>query len=293
ELRARVASGELSRESNYVRGDLEPLRDDELAQLPEEAEPDFDGVAVAILNGGMATRFGGAVKGLVEAVDGVSFLDWNLRDAEHAGLPVVLMNSFATDEETREHLGDRDDVVVFSQSVSLRLDPDGSVFPGPSPYSPGHGDFAVFAPVEQLRAAGIRTLLLSNVDNLGARVDPRVLAAHRAGGNPVTVEVVPAEGDPGGAPARVNGRPQVVEGFRFPRGFDLHTLAIFSTNSLVIELDALEEGHPLTWFYVEKEVDGRQAVQLERLVNELSAFEPTTYLLVPRNGPRSRFLPVK
>src|SRR5262249_24123452 len=118
ELRARVASGELSRESNYVRGDLEPLRDDELAQLPEEAEPDFDGVAVAILNGGMATRFGGAVKGLVEAVDGVSFLDWKLRDAEHAGLPVVLMNSFATDEETREHLGDRDDVFVFSQSVS-------------------------------------------------------------------------------------------------------------------------------------------------------------------------------
>jgi len=293
ELRARVASGELSRESNFVRGELEPLRDDELAHLPEEAEPDFDGVAVAVLNGGMATRFGGAVKGLVEAVDGVSFLDWKLRDAERAGLPVVVMNSFATDEETREHLGGRDDVVVFSQSVSLRLEPDGGVFPGPSPYSPGHGDFAAFAPVEQLRAAGIRTLLLSNVDNLGARVDPRVLAAHRAAGNPVTVEVVPAEGDPGGAPVRVNGRPQVVEGFGFPPGFDPHALSIFSTNSLVIEVDSLEQRHPLTWFYVEKDVGGRKAVQLERLVNELSAFVPTTYLLVPRDGPRSRFVPVK
>jgi UTP--glucose-1-phosphate uridylyltransferase len=241
----------------------------------------------------MATRFGGAVKGLVEAVDGVSFLDWKLREAERAGVPVVLMNSFATDEETRAYLGDRDDIVMFSQSVLLRLNPDGSVFPGPSPYSPGHGDFAVFAPVGRLRAAGIRTLMLSNVDNLGARVDPRVLAAHRAAGNPLTIEVAPAEGDPGGAPVRVNGRPQIVEGFRFPPGFGPHVLSVFNTNSLVVEVDALEERHPLTWFYVEKEVDGRKAVQLERLVNELSAFLPTTYLLVPRHGPRSRFVPVK
>jgi UTP--glucose-1-phosphate uridylyltransferase len=293
ELRARVASGELSKQSNLVQGELEPLRDDELTRLPAQAEPDFDGVAVAVLNGGMATRFGGEVKGLVEAVDGVSFLDWKLYDAERAGLPVVVMNSFATDEETRAHVGGRNDVLVFTQSVSLRLDPDGSVFPGPSPYSPGHGDFAVYAPVDELRLAGIRTLMLSNVDNLGARVDPRVLAAHRAAGNPLTIEVAPAEGDPGGAPVRVNGRPQIVEGFRFPPGFDPQALPVFNTNSLVVEVDALAERHPLTWFYVEKEVDGRKAVQLERLVNELSAFLPTTYLLVPRDGPRSRFVPVK
>lgn len=293
ELRAQVASGQLSRESNVVHGELEPLADEELTQLPEEAEADFDGVAVAVLNGGMATRFGGEVKGLVHAVDGVSFLDWKLYDAERAGLPVVIMNSFATDEETRAHVGGRNDVFVFTQSVLLRLDPDGSVFPGPSPYSPGHGDFAVHVPVDELRLAGIRTLMLSNVDNLGARVDPRVLAAHRAAGNPFTVEVAPAEGDPGGAPARVDGRPQIVEGFRFPPGFDPHALPVFNTNSLVVEVDALAERHPLTWFYVEKEVDGRTAVQLERLVNELSAFVATTFLLVPRHGPRSRFVPVK
>jgi UTP--glucose-1-phosphate uridylyltransferase len=293
ELRARVASGELSKESNLVRGELEPLAEDELTPLHEEAEPDFDGVAVAVLNGGMATRFGGEVKGLIEAVDGVSFLDWKLYDAERAGLPVVVMNSFATDAATRAHVGGRNDVLVFNQSVLLRLAPDGSVFPGPSPYSPGHGDFAVYAPVKELRLAGIRTLMLSNVDNLGARVDPRVLAAHRAAGNPLTIEVAPAEGDPGGAPVRVDGRSQIVEGFRFPSGFDPHSLPVFNTNSLVVEVDALAERHPLTWFYVEKDVDGRKAVQLERLVNELSAFVPTTYLLVPRHGPRSRFVPVK
>ncbi len=293
ELRQRVARGELSKESNLVRGELEPLREDELVPLPEDADADLDGAAVAVLNGGMATRFGGAVKGLIEAVDGVSFLDWKLRDAERAGLPVVLMNSFATDADTRAHVGEREDVIMFAQSVSLRLNPDGSLFPGPSPYSPGHGDFADRIPAEELRARGIRTLMLSNVDNLGARVDPRVLAAHRAAGNPLTIEVAPAGGDIGGAPVRVNGRPQIVEGFRFPPDFDTSTLPVFNTNSLVVELEALERRYPLTWLYVEKNVDGRTAVQLERLVNELSAFLPTTYLLVPRDGPLSRFVPVK
>jgi len=293
ELRQRVARGELSAESNVVRGTVEPLREDELTALPDAADADFDGVAAAVLNGGMATRFGGSVKGLVEAVDGVCFLDWKLRDAERAGVPLVLMNSFATDAATRTYLGGRDDVVVFAQSVSLRLNPDGSLFPGPSPYSPGHGDFADLVPVDELRRRGVRTLMLSNVDNLGARIDPRVLAAHREAGNPLTIEVAPARGEPGGAPARVDGRPMVVEGFRFPPGFDASTLPVFNTNSLVIDVDALDRRYPLTWLYVEKDVDGRPAVQLERLVNELSAFLPTTYLVVPREGPRSRFVPVK
>jgi UTP--glucose-1-phosphate uridylyltransferase len=292
-LRRRVASGELSFASNVVRGAIEPLRRDELTPLPEDADLDLEGVAVAILNGGMATRFGSVVKGLVDAVDGVSFLEWKLRDARRAGVPVVLMNSFATDEATRAYLGDRDDLVSFVQSVSLRLNPDGSLFPGPSPYSPGHGDFAELVPLAELRARGIRTVLLSNVDNLGARVDPRVLAAHREQGNPLTVEVAPAAGEVGGAPARVDGRPMVVEGFRFPPGFDANALPVFNTNSLVIDVDVLERRYPLTWLYVEKTIEGRTAVQLERLVNELSAFLPTTYLLVPREGPRSRFVPVK
>jgi UTP--glucose-1-phosphate uridylyltransferase len=260
--------------------------------LPDEGVS-LDGVASAVLNGGMATRFGGVVKGLVEAVDGVSFLDWKLRDAEAAGVPLVLMNSFATDEATREALGDRDDVIVFTQSVSLRLEPDGSLFPGPSPYAPGHGDFVERAPLEELRARGIRTLALSNVDNLGARIDPRVIAAHRAAGNPLTVEVAPSEGDPGGAPVRVDGRPMVVEGPRFPKGYDASKLPVFNTNNLVIDVELLGRDYPFTWLYVQKEVDGRAAVQLERIVSELSAFVPTTYLLVPRDGPRSRFVPVK
>ena len=61
----------------------------------------------------------------------------------------------------------------------------------------------------------------------------------------------------------------------------------------MMSLSALERDYPLTWYYVEKTVDGRAAVQMERLVGELSAFVETSYLVTPRDGPRGRFYPVK
>ena len=60
--------------------------------------------------------------------------------------------------------------------------------------------------------------MMSNVDNLGATLDPAVIGAPLARGAALTAEVVRKEkGDKGGAPARLDGRPQIIEGFRFPR----------------------------------------------------------------------------
>jgi len=44
---------------------------------------------------------------------------------------------------------------------------------------------------------------------------------------------------------------------------------------------------------VEKKVAGETVVQMEHLVNELSARVPSNYLAVPRDGERGRFFPVK
>ncbi len=261
-------------------------------------------VAVAVLNGGMATRFGGVVKGTVEAVDGRSFLEWKLLDAARAGAPVVVMNSFATDAATREFVARLDvpEPLFFTQSVSLRLNRDGSLFVDDdgtaSPYAPGHGDFvrslSRSGTLDGLRARGIRLLMLSNVDNLGARVDPAVIGAHLASGRAMTSEVTRKNrGDAGGAPVLVDGRAMVVEGLRFPSDLDQDRIPVFNTNTFVFELEALAREYDLTWLYVEKTVSERPAIQLEQLVNELSRFLPTTYLDVPRDGPRGRFFPVK
>jgi hypothetical protein len=91
----------------------------------------------------------------------------------------------------------------------------------------------------------------------------------------------------------VDGRLQIVEGFRFPEGFDFARLHYLATNTFVFSLEALRSELPQQWYYVEKEVDGRRAIQVEALVNELTQQLPTNYLEVPRSGSGGRFFPVK
>ena len=321
-LRERVARGELSPEANLLTGAIEPPRDDDLTRLPAPGESDFaetrelgieairrGEVGQIVLAGGMATRFGGVVKAVLEAVDGMSFLEAKLSQttalerALGAAVPVALMTSFATDETIRAHVVERElgEPLVFSQFISLRLQPDAELFHGSdglvSPYAPGHGDLLQAVRrsgvLDALRTRGVRVVTISNVDNLGARVDPAVVGAHLRAGRALTSEVAPKEGDLGGAPARVDGHLQIVEAPRFPPTFDQDRVPVFNTNTSLCDVDVFDSDYDLTWLYVRKEVDGRQAVQLERLYHEVSAFVPTTFLVVPRRGERGRFLPIK
>jgi UTP--glucose-1-phosphate uridylyltransferase len=266
--------------------------------------------AAAVLNGGMATRFGGVVKGVVEARPGRSFLQLQAEHLRQLGaeagapIPLLLMNSFATAEATEVHLAETgrlglgDDLRTFEQTVAPRLTPAAELFRTDegqvSLYGPGHGDFAsslrAAGLLDWLESRGVRYVSLCNVDNLGARPDPVILGHHLAGGNPLTVELVDKDpGDKGGAPAMVDGHLEIVEDFRFPADFDSDRIPVFNTNTFVFDLPALTAEHPLDWFTVVKNVQGRQAVQFERLVGQLTAFEDATYLRVPRE----RFLPVK
>jgi UTP--glucose-1-phosphate uridylyltransferase len=322
ELRDRVAAGELSTESNLVRGVVEPSGPDDVVRLPAPGEPGYEDarsagadalargeVAQVVLAGGMATRFGGVVKAVVPAVGERSFLEVKLSEtsvleqALRAEVPVALMTSFATDDVIRDHVRERrlGEPSVFHQFVSLRLEPSGALFRDgdgrPSPYAQGHGD--LFQALRRsgvlaaLRERGVRYVTVSNVDNLGARVEPAVIGMHVLQGRPLTCEVARKEGDLGGAPVRVDGRLQLLEGPRFPPSFDQGLVPVFNTNTAVFDVDALERDYDLTWLYVRKDVEGREAVQLERVYHEASAVLPTTYLEVPRRGPRGRFIPIK
>ena len=144
--------------------------------------------------------------------------------------------------------------------------------------------------LEAFRARGGKVLYMSNVDNVAATLDPAVIGAHLASGAKITAEVVRKEpGDRGGAPARVDGRPQIVESFRFPPAFDQDSLPLFNTNSFVFDAEAIDRDFELTFFRVEKKLEAATVIQFERLVGQLTAFLPSHFLEVPR----SRFLPVK
>jgi UTP--glucose-1-phosphate uridylyltransferase len=263
-------------------------------------------VAIAVLNGGMATRFGGEVKGIVPAVGNRTFLEIKLAQARALGdVPFLIMNSFATHARTLRFLeqhGLASRVEPFLQYASLRFTPAGEPFREAdgrlSPYAPGHGDFppalAASGLLEKLRARGVRHVLLSNIDNLGAELDPLLVGYHLAHGRPITAELARTlPGDAGGAPAFADGRLQIVEGFRFPPGFDFSRVPFLATNTFLFDLDVLAAARELSWFHVEKQVDGRTAVQMERLVNELTAWFDTAYLATPRGGPDGRFFPIK
>jgi UTP--glucose-1-phosphate uridylyltransferase len=320
-LRARVASGELAPAANVVRGRVEPPRDGDVVPLAapasaEAAEAREAGVeairsgrvAQVVLAGGMATRFGGVVKGAVEALDGRSFLSWKLgetvrlADALGARVPVALMTSFQTDEETRAHVSGLGvpEPLWFSQFVSLRLTERGELFREDgraSLYAPGHGDLLDAlrgsGVLDALRARGVEHVAVSNVDNLGARLDPAVVGAHLRSGRPMTLEVAAKDGDLGGAPARVDGRLGLLEAPQFPPGFDQERIPVFNTNTATFVLDAIDREFPLRWLYVTKSVGDATAVQLERLYHQVAWELDTTYLEVPRDGPRGRFFPIK
>lgn len=324
-LCARLASGGNDDAQNRVKGKVEVPAASDVTALPakgtkEHAELHALGlsaiargeVAAVVLAGGMATRFGGVVKAAVDALPGKSFLDLKIAQVERvadtasASVPVYLMTSFATDAEIRrlaeKHTHPRVPITCFAQAISLRVTPSGESFlesdGGASPYAPGHGDL-----VWALRRSGIlsaflasggKILAMSNVDNLAATLDPALIGAHIRGGAKITAEVTEKEpGEKGGAPARVNGVPQIVEAFRFPADFDQDSIPVFNTNTLMFDATALDRDFDLTWFTVRKKVDGRDAVQFERLVGEMTALLPSTFVRVPRYGVEGRFQPAK
>src|SRR3954469_8660702 len=93
--------------------EIEPVTDvQDLDDLPE-GDPPLDEAVVIKLNGGLGTSMGMTrAKSLIEAKDGLSFLDivvrqvLGLRERTGARLPLVLMNSFATRDDTLEALGE-------------------------------------------------------------------------------------------------------------------------------------------------------------------------------------------
>ncbi len=310
---------------NKLSGEVIPPRDEELATLPardsEEGRRlvelgqgaiDRGELAFCVLAGGMATRMGGVVKALVEAFDQKTFLDLRLAENKSAGarakspVPLWLMTSEATDKAIREALAARSapsHVEVFMQDLGLRLTPEGSIFieddGDPSVYATGHGDFLDAlrrtSLLDQFVARGGKTVWVANLDNLGASIDPLVLGCFLDSKKEVMVEVCEkAKGDRGGIPVRAQGKLQVVEEYRLPDGFSGDSVRVFNTNTFLVSANALAKlDMPSSYYAVEKKVEGRVAIQFERLLQELTAFLDAGYVIVPREGSASRFLPVK
>jgi UTP--glucose-1-phosphate uridylyltransferase len=324
-MSAALAGGHGSDGDGRLPGGVTPPELADLTELPPSGSPEGETLAtlgraavargevgVVVLAGGMATRFGGVVKATVEVMPGYSFLRLKLAGIASAAargqgrIPVLLLTSFATTDEIRSAVRDlgseRTPIQILEQSVTVRLTSSGDVFRDaegrPSLCATGHGDLLpslrATGALAAFRETGGKLLMVSNVDNLAATLDPRVIGAHLRGGKAISVEVVrKSPGDRGGIPARVNGHLQIVEEFRLPQGFDGSQVPFFNTNTFLLDAAAIDREFDLDWFRVRRKVDGQESVQAERLLGQVTAFLPTQFLVVERQGRDGRFLPVK
>jgi hypothetical protein len=93
------------------------------------------------------------------------------------------------------------------------------------------------------RRPELKTLLLHNVDTLGASVDAGLLGLHLREverGAALTFEVIARQlDDRGGGLARVHGRPRLVEGLALPRDDDELGLTFYNTMTTWIDVDRL------------------------------------------------------
>ena len=86
----------------------------------------------------------------------------------------------------------------------------------------------------------LRTLLVHNIDTLGATLDPALVGWFQSTGATLGWEVIPRRiEDHGGGLARVDGRLRLVEGLALPRESDEFALTYYNTNTCWIDVDRL------------------------------------------------------
>jgi UTP--glucose-1-phosphate uridylyltransferase len=189
--------------------EIEPVQDVQALDDLPEGDPPLDAAVVIKLNGGLGTSMGMTqAKSLIEAKDGLTFLDviarqvLELRERSGARLPLVLMNSFYTHDDALAALPDdvASDVppdFVQHKEPKIRADdlqpvqwPDD---PSLEWCPPGHGDLytalLTSGMLEALLDRGYRYAFVSNSDNLGAVLEPRILAWMAREGIPFVMEI--------------------------------------------------------------------------------------------------------
>lgn len=147
--------------------------------------------AVIKLNGGLGTSMGlEQAKSLLSVKNGRSFLEIIARQAKKANVPLVLMNSFTTEEDSQQVLrpfarNSSFTYYTFVQHKEPKIRQD-DLTPVEWPENPelewcppGHGDIytamVTSDTLEELLAEGIEYVFVSNADNLGAVIDLSIL----------------------------------------------------------------------------------------------------------------------
>ena len=296
------------------------------AELEEVGDAALSKVVLLKLNGGLGTSMGMAqAKSLLRVKQNLSFLDIIARQAEHSGIPLLLMNSFATRADSLAALtkypslwGDlpldfvQHKVPKVTQSdlspVSYSQNPSQEWCP------PGHGDLytalITSGMLDRLLDAGIEYAFVSNSDNLGAFIDKKILGYFVNNQLPFMMEVADrtAADKKGGHLAQLpNGQLILRESAQCPPE-DLASFQnikrhkYFNTNNLWLNLPVLKEV-----MEAKGNILGLPMIRNRKTVNPRDSRSTPVYQIESAMGaaiaifenagavrvPRTRFVPVK
>lgn len=299
-------------------------------QLPPDVSDLLNQLVVVKLNGGLGTSMGcKGPKSLISVRSDNTFLDLTLQQIEHLNItynsdvPLVLMNSFNTDEDTQKILQKyghcKVKIYTFNQSrfprinketllpIATSVTDDGS----DAWYPPGHGDLydSLMASglMSKLLAQGKELMFVSNIDNLGATVDLHILQHLLAPPCGERCEFVMEVTNKtradvkGGTLIQYDGKLRLLEIAQVPKQHvddfkSVSKFKIFNTNNLWMSLSAikrlLESGSVDMEVIVNNKTleGGLNIIQMETAVGAaMKSFDNALGI----NVPRSRFLPVK
>ena len=297
-----------------------------LSSIHESVNPDFSNLGKLViikLNGGLGTSMGlSTPKSVMEVKQGNSFLKVVARQVEYlrqkysVEIPLLLMDSFSTVEACQRELaaiGFRQNYrSSFAQHKVPRLLQE-NLLPFFSDVAkkewcpPGHGD--IFYAIDQSGALddlldnGFEYAFISNVDNLGATVDPFVLQYMVNKELDFAIEMTPktqADRKGGTLVRNAKGGMSLLEVAQVPADkmnefLDIRRFRNFNTNNIWLDLRSLKKrllqgDLDLSLIVNPKNIEGTDIIQLETAMGSaIGCFARTEAIIVPRE----RFAPVK
>jgi len=293
----------------------------------KDAKAMLDQLVVVKLNGALATALGcSGPTCTIPVRNDLTTLDLTVQQIEHLNrtydtdVPLVLMNSFLTEEDTarlvRKYSSLRVTIHTFTQSRYPRIRRD-TLMPVAQScavnkdqeawYPPGHGDFyQAFADsglLDTFLSQGRQFCFISNTDNLGATVDLGILELCLSGNQEFIMEVTDkTRADvKGGTLIQYGGRLRLLEVAQVPKDhmdefMDVKKFNVFNTNNLWISMPAIQR------IVEERTLDMEIIVNPKSLAGGLNVYQLETAVgaamkcfdsAIGINVPRSRFLPVK
>lgn len=279
------------------------------------------------LNGGLGTSMGlKKAKSLLPIKNGLTFLDIITRQALHNRVPLVLMNSFNTQDDSRTFLKKYPELeqqkipLTFLQHKVPKVNQSNlkpAEYPADKRHEwapPGHGDIypalVTSGLLSQLLAQGYEYAFVSNADNLGAVLDFQILGYFAHNNFPFMMEVADrteADKKGGHLAARPDGQLILRESAQVAAEDTDHFQDIsrhryFNTNNIWLNLQALQ-----TVLQERKHILGLPLIRNRKTVNPRDKNSTPVYQVETALGsaiavfkgsaalrvPRSRFSPVK